>query len=84
MTKVKISHISEVSQQLSKDLRELINLMSKAWIQHELANSRFVEIQSLYKKFAKQIDTFCASQEIKNAINEFMDASEDNAHELMK
>ena len=76
MTKVKVTHINEISQQLSTDLKELNNLMSQTWVQHELANSRFIDLQNLYKKFSQQINGTCLSSEIKKTMDDFMDISE--------
>lgn len=71
MAKVTISQIADLSQELSINFRELNNLTSKAWLQHELIKSQMEEITTFYKEFAKQNKGICASSRIKNVLNEF-------------
>lgn len=71
MAKVTISQIADLSQELSINFRELNNLTSKAWLQHELVKSQMEEITTFYKEFAKQNKGICASSRIKNVLNEF-------------
>ena len=71
MAKVTISQIAHLSQELSSNFKELNNLMSKAWLQHELVKSQMDDITSFYKEFAKQNKGMCASSRIKNVLNEF-------------
>ena len=71
MAKITISQIADLSQELSINFKELNNLTSKAWLQHELVKSQMEEITTFYKEFAKQNKGICASSRIKNVLNEF-------------
>jgi len=76
MAKVTISQIADLSQELSINFKELNNLMSKSWLQHELVKSQMEEITEFYKEFAKQNKGMCASSRIKNVLNEFFEEKE--------
>lgn len=76
MAKVTISQIAHLSQELSINFKELNNLVSKSWVQHELVKSQMEEITEFYKEFAKQNKGMCASSRIKNVLNEFFGEEE--------
>lgn len=56
MADSKLAHIEHLSQQVSNRFKSITDIMSQAWIEHELMRESLMNLITLYHEFMKEFN----------------------------